>query len=507
MDSATINPVSARKIAYNTIAQVAGKFIGFFISSFFLIILAGTLGTIGMGYYNTVTTFVAFFVNLADLGINIVMMREIAQNMERKEEITGEFLGFRILYSLAIMALAPLIGMLIPQYSTLVVHGILIAALAQFILLINQTFVSVLQVSLQLDRAVFAEIVNRAVTFGLVLVAARMTATVTDFFYAVLWITVIAALVNAVISFFFARKKWLVRPRFTPTRWKQILWLVAPMGLFSFLGMVHFKSDTLILSLLKPAYDVGIYGYAYKMAEIMFSIPMMFIGIVFPRMSALYKEDKKEFLVFNQKIFNVLLFVTLPFIMGIYLLAPYLTTLLSRQSVQDGLIAGQVLQILTIAMLAWFFGALYQHILLAGTSYTGLIRNLSIAVVLNLILNFIFIPLYSYFAAGTITVVTEFIMLILTAWYVTKTTGFKPKLEGFAPIVVATLGMGAIVIGLERLFHMPVVQFATAQRIWQLLFLFAVGALGAASYAAILALWGNNSPLFNFVGALRKKHA
>lgn len=165
--------MNARKIAYNTVAQVVGKFIGFFISSFFLIILASALGTEGMGYYTTVTAFVAFFVNLADLGINMVMMREVAQNPHERERITGDFLGFRLLYSLAIMALAPLVAWLFPQYSSLVIFGVLIAALAQFLLLINQTFVSVLQVSLRLDRAVSAEVVNRLLTLLLVVIGAR----------------------------------------------------------------------------------------------------------------------------------------------------------------------------------------------------------------------------------------------------------------------------------------------------------------------------------------------
>jgi O-antigen/teichoic acid export membrane protein len=49
--------MSARKIAYNTVAQVSGKIFGFAISSFFLIILASRLGTDGMGIYTTVTAF------------------------------------------------------------------------------------------------------------------------------------------------------------------------------------------------------------------------------------------------------------------------------------------------------------------------------------------------------------------------------------------------------------------------------------------------------------------
>ncbi len=498
--------MSARKIAYNTIAQVGGKFIGFFISSFFLIILASALGTEGMGYYTTVTAFVAFFVNLADLGINMVMMREVAQNPDQRERITGSFLGFRLVFSVLVMALAPVVALLVPQYNTLVVFGVVIAALAQFLLLINQTFVSVLQVSLRLDRAVLAEVVNRLLTLLFVVIGAHYYATnVAFFFYYVLWVTVGAAGANMAISYFFARKEWSFRPSYHTSEWRKILLLVAPMGLFSFLSMVHFKSDTIILSLLKPAYDVGIYGYAYKISEIMFSIPMMFIGIVFPTMSVLIKGNRAEFQEFCQKIFSVLLFISIPFIAAVYLLAPYLTTLLSRQSVTDGLIAGRVLQVLSLAMIAWFFGALFQHILLADTEYKGLTRNVALAAAINIGLNFIFIPRYSYFAASTVTVITEAIMLLLTVFYVRKQTGFMPRFQSLFPISLAAIGMyGAVALCLHGLFS-DVTSFASAPRITQMGGLFVLSLVGVVVYIGLLSLWGKSSPVHTFLQMLRKR--
>jgi O-antigen/teichoic acid export membrane protein len=442
---------------------------------------------------------------LRHLGINIIMMREIAQNPDDREKITSDFLGFRIIYCALIMALAPIVAAFIPQYSTIIIFGVAIAALAQLILLINQIFVSILQVSLELDRAVFAEVVNRALTLGLVVYGTQIHTTLEGFFYYVLWVTAAAAVVNAIISYWFARRKWRIGITFNWQRMKSIFYLVLPMGVVSFLGMVHFKSDTILLSLYKPEYDVGIYGYAYKIGEIMFSIPMMFIGIVFPRMSALLKQNKAEFLGFNQKIFEVLMVGTLPFIGGVYVLAPYLTTILSRQSVTDGVIAGGVLRILCFAMVAWFFNAHFQHILLAGQSYKGLIRNSIIVVTINVILNMLFIPLYSYHAAATITVTTELIMLVLTAVYVAGTTGFVPKLKGFVPVAIGTAGMVTFIHwGLTNTGLSPVT-FAATSLTGQLLILTTMGLVGVVIYGLILLLWGKSSPIHGMAHLLRKK--
>lgn len=482
-----------RAVAVNTMTQVAGKLIGFFISSFFLIILAGELGTNGLGVYTTVIAFVAFFVNLSDLGINLVMMREIAQNPERREEITAEFLGFRSIYALAILALAPLIASFIPQYHTLIRQGIAVAALTQFILMINQTFVSVLQVGLRLERAVIGEIANRLLTLTLAIVGAQYLTRANEFYYYILWVTALAALVNAAIGFYFANQLWKIRLKLALTRLGPILKLVLPMGIFGFLSMMHLKADTVMISLLKTDYDVGIYGYAYKIAEILFSLPLMFVGIVFPQMSALYKLNYSGFLKFTQRAFRVLLVTAFPFMVGSYLLAPYLTTLLSRQSLTDGLIAGQVLQILSLTLGFWFFGSLFQHVLLSATKYRGLIVYTALAVAVNLVLNALLIPRYSYFAAAAVTVISGLIMMTMTGFYAWRLTGFKPKLDDLGRVLFASLIMGGGILITQKLVGFPLAEFSQASRLIQLTYLLTLTTLGGIVYLASLYLAGGRA--------------
>lgn len=497
--------MSARKIAYNTIAQIAGKFLGFFISSFSLVIITEHLGTIGMGYYTTVTAFVGFFLILAELGFNTVMVREIAQNWEDRVRLTGEFLGLRIVFSLVVLGLAIPAALLFPQYRGLVAAGVGIAALTQFLLLANQIFVSVLQLNLQMDKAVISETINRLVTLGLYIVASRYIDDGTTFFFAVLWITAFAAAINLFVSYLFTLKLWPIRPVISLSRWRELMVLVIPMTVFSFLGVIHFKADTVILSLVKTPYEVGVYGYAYKIVEVMFTIPLMFLGVVFPRLSMLVVDDEAGFHALGQKTFEALLLSTVPFIIGIYLLAPYLTTMLSRQSLGDGLAASRALQVLCIAMFGWFFGALFQHVLLATKHYTGLIRNLTIIVIANLAINLVFIPRYGFMAAATTTAITECSMLILSIVYARQALNFRPKLRGGFTVIVATIVMTLAVYG--GMQWLPSVEtFATAPRLAQLAQLAGFAVIGAAAYILTLMLWGKKSPLWSTIKLLRPNH-
>ena len=48
------------------------------------------------------------------------------------------------------------------------------------------------------------------------------------------------------------------------------------------LGIVHFRIDTVLLSILKPLADVGVYSVAYRFIEQVLYIPSFFVAASFP---------------------------------------------------------------------------------------------------------------------------------------------------------------------------------------------------------------------------------
>lgn len=490
----------AKKVAYNTFIQIFGKVLGFFVSGFLLVLIAERLGTYGMGLYGTIVAFVGFFVTLADLGANLVMVREISQNESHRERITGEFLGFRLTFSLAIMILAPIIAAFIPQYPVIITHGVIIVMVAQFLLLINQMFIGMLQTQLQLDKAVLAEIVNRLINLGIIIWAIQVGYRGDAFFYLVLWATLIGSLINTFITYYFARKLWPVTAHINLKAWQKTLASIAPIGVFTFLGVIHFKADTLLLSFLKSPIDVGIYNYAYKISEIIFTFPVMFVGAVFPKLSQLLTQNKKRFSQLAQVTFDALVIGTVPFLSLIFLLAPFFTVLVARGSYADGLLAGTSLRVLTIALAAWFIGTLFTHILIMANDYKGLIRNLAIAVSLNLVLNLILIPRYSYYGAAAVTGISEIILIVLTWLYMKKSVGFAPRLRYSGPIILSTVFMYLAVSWVLAQNYLPLAVFADASRFVQMVWLLVLGGIGAVVYCACLWLLSGRSLVTDLKG-------
>ncbi|HSX41755.1 MAG TPA: flippase [Candidatus Saccharimonadales bacterium] len=494
-----------RRIALSSAVQITGKFLAYAVSTVLLIVLSTHLGTSGIGQYTTITTFVSFFVTIADFGLSAVLVREIAQNPDRKETLTAQFMGLRVAYSLLILALAPLASSLIPQYRGLITEGVVIAALAQFILLVNQIFVSVLQTRLRLDKATYADITNRLVTLVFTVVAASFFHTVGGFLIAALWATTIGSLVNTGLCYAWAKKHWRIRLSLAYQEWPAVFLVILPLGIFNTIGQIYFKVDTIILSLLKSSHDVGIYGYAYNIFAVIFTIPTLFIGVVLPKFSQLWKEDREGLVVFAQKVFSVVSLIIFPLTAIIFVLAPFLTVILARQSPADGIIAGRVLIILCASLIPYAFQDFFQAILFVSNSQVGLIKNLVVASIVNLGLNFLLIPRYGYMAAATVTLISEIIMLYLTVRLSKRVIQLRLRFNNYGAILTATVAAAVLLKVGMVLTGLGIDHFASLPLWRQVVTAGSLGLIGVLIYVGILLLPGKRSPLRELVESIQSR--
>ena len=63
--------------------------------------------------------------------------------------------------------------------------------------------------------------------------------------------------------------------------------------------------------------------------------------------------------------------------------------------------------------------------------------TLGVAAIINVTLNLIFIPRFSYMAAAYTSVITEFVVVVLTAYMAAKKLNYKPAMENFPGILSA----------------------------------------------------------------------
>ncbi len=418
-----------KKVANNTISQVVGRIISTIFSIISVNLLTRYLGVEGYGRYTVIFAYVGFWTVLTDFGILTILNRELAQNETEKEKILNNIWTFRIILSVVVILVAILISQFL-NYDATVKNGIIIISVAFFLQTLNMTFISFFQNQFQIYKGVIADLAGKALTLILLVLAVSLKAN----FNLLLTSYILGNLINIYLSYLFANALIRVRLAYNITIWKKILIESVPIGLMGVFGYCYFKSDILILSLMKGSYDVGIYGPTYKIFEILITVPSFLVGASFPVISFLYKTDRDRCQKVIQKIFSILLFVSIPLgISGIILAKPILIFLsgggefiASNIFYQNWAFSGiTALQLLFIGLIISYGNAIISTTVIIAGEQRKLVAPTILYAVFNIGFNLIFISNFSYIATSVSTSLTELLIFIVGYSVFKKTTGFK----------------------------------------------------------------------------------
>lgn len=467
-----------RKIASNTLVSYAGRVV----SSVFALLTIGfmtrSLGQEGFGQYTIVIAYASLFVILADLGLQSLMTREISRATEGLAEITSNFFTLRLLSS-ALFLFAGFGAVFLFPYAPEVKIGIGIGAVGFFFLSINQLLLGIFQKHLAMHMAAVAEIAGRA---------AQLLLAYLIYVYAgggaqnlLLFLFLIAMSTASAIMFFlyflFARSYVKVGLRFDFSYWIEILKNAWPIALSIVLTLIYFKIDAIFLSFMKSAADVGIYGAAYRVLEGLIFFPAMFAGIIMPMLSRDAVNDHAHFKEVFVKSMRAIAIFAVPLTAGGILVSHSIANLIGGK---EFLISGAPLQPLFIATGLIFFGNLLGRAIIALDLQKKAMFAYLFGVVLNVALNFIFIPKYSYMGAAWTTVATEFLIVAFLFWLVWDKTRVSFDTRGILKAAFA-----AAVMSVALYFFVSPISSPLA--FWKL---GAVTLLGAGVYFGTLYLMG-----------------
>jgi len=438
-----------RKVAYNTAIQAVGKVLYLACSLAIVILITRYLGVAGYGNYNTVIAYLGFFTVLADLGLWMVMVREISQKPGQKEKIVGNVFGLRIITAVTALVLANAVSLFL-NYPTEVKIGILIFSIGIFFMLLNQVLLGVFQIWLRADKAAIAEVAGRVLTLILVIWLIRRQAD----FYDVVAAASAGFLINFFLNFIFANKYLKIIPQFSWPLWKKILRAAIPLAIIGILTTIYYKIDTVLLSLLplgkviipqlshySNSEAVGIYGVSYRVLDIVLVLPTLFVGLVYPIISQNISSNFKKTQAAFQRSFDFLVIAGVIFTAVTFFLAPQIIDVIGGSEFGQSIV---ILQILSIAFLPFFAGNLTGIVMTAAHKQKYLILPYLIFAILNIAANAIFIPYYSFLAAAIVTTCGHFVVCFIPYYLVWRHTKLIPSLK----IVPKVLAAGAAIGGL-----------------------------------------------------------
>ncbi len=107
-----------------------------------------------------------------------------------------------------------------------------------------------------------------------------------------------------------------------------------------------------------------------------------------------------------------------------------------------------VMRLLIFALGCIFFGHYFNMLLVVGNAQKHLMKSLLVAAACNLLLNSVLIPRYSYTGAAVTSVLTEMLVVILTAALTSKYVRYSPSLKGSGKVLLSGGAMAGALLWL-----------------------------------------------------------
>lgn len=431
-------------VAKNTFIQIAGKFVSTLLGLAVIAIVTRSIGPDGYGHYTTVITFLSFFGVIADFGLTLITAQMISQPDADESRIVSSIFTFRLVTALVLFALAP-VAAYFTDYPATIKLGIALTSWSFFFVSLQQTLVGIFQKHLVMGYPVVAENIGRVALFAGTVYAAWSGSNLLWFLGAV----VIGNIFNFIATFIFVRRFIALRLAWDTHIIRDMIIRATPIAISIIFNLVYLKADTLILSFQRPIAEVGFYGVAYRVIDILMMIPVMMMGVILPIATAAWVAgDHERISRILQKTFDAFLIFALPILLGGLLVAEPLMILVGGK---DFAPSAAPLRILLGAFFAATFSTFFGHAIVALQKQRNVIWVYGVDAVLSLIAYLIFIPRFGMTGAGWSTFGSELFAAVILGIIVLQTTRTRLSARVVPAVLVGCIVMLLVVVTLESL--------------------------------------------------------
>lgn len=397
--------------------------------------ISKVLGVDNIGKYNFASSIVSYFVLIAGLGITTYAIREGTKYRESISDINifvNEIFSINIISSLLAYILLVIclisINKLFDYKELIVILSIQIAFQTIGVEWLYSIYEDYLYITI---RSFIFQLVSLILMFVLVCDSNSVN------LYAL--ITVIASVGSNVMNFVHSKK--YSRIKFTcRINWRTHLKPILILFAMSLTVTLYVNSDTTILGLIKGDNSVGIYSISTKIYTVIKRVLSSILVVSIPRLSLYWGMGKQsDFISTAKDIYQTLLTILMPVILGIILLRKEIILIISTENYLQ---AATSLILLSFALFfcmgAWFWG---QCILIPCKQENIVFKATIVSAIVNIILNIILIPIWAENAAAFTTIVAEGIAFFWCRHYRKKELEIR-----FSSQILEKIIIGCIVV-------------------------------------------------------------
>ncbi len=412
------------------------------------------LGPGPFGEYSSAYAFVGTFILFTDFGLSQLMVQDGSRDPEVLPLALGNTLIFRIFMSF-LMYIAMLLLMHPAGYNLDIRQMVVILGIGSALNALDASVYNYYQAKQLMYIAAgyqfFSTFLIGALTI-LVLVFKGNVVTITKAHLATF------AFISLLLYLAVRRD---MRLRVDLRRLPRMLKRGLGFGISYIFYNIYFQIDSVMLSIMRTPFEVGIYSAAYRLISILLFIPGILTSVLYPVLYQLGVTSQEKHRETIEKIFKVLSAVGIPGSVLLFVLAhPLLNWLYARRFPQS---------IPVMMILSWFFAMeclSYSLGDILTTTNRQWIRTWiqGLAALGNVLLNLVWIPRYGIYGSSWATIATELFVFGAYYWIVRRQV-YRVRIWRQLPVVTgAALVMGVVAFGLRRMH--PVVAAAVAGAVY-----------------------------------------
>jgi O-antigen/teichoic acid export membrane protein len=404
--------MAKNRIIRNTLALFAGTAVGNVFSFLLMVVIARALGDVGVGQYSFLFAFGYLILILCNPGLGYLIIKDVPANKGITSQYGNNILSMKAI--LAVVSAAAAVSLLIfIKDDTLIIRSFMVVALIYMINCAMSVFPNILRANERMDLTALIDAIERAVALLAGVVLLYITRSLLFLVLALL----ISNLVKQMLYFMFSRRYFVPRFGIDFQLWKRLFVRSLPFALSISFLYIYYRIDTVMLSLMVGDQVTGWYNAAYRLVDVFNYIPFLIVAAILPPMARSSKKDNELLAdIFNRSV-RYLILLAIPIGVGTFILAPRIVLVVYGEGFASAAIALKILIWAEVIVFVNYLGGHLLNIIDRQKIYTKII---GITVGLNIVLNFILIPKYTYIGAGVATLLSEVLIFVLMYHFVGK---------------------------------------------------------------------------------------
>lgn len=430
--------VTGRALARGVLTVSGARILGLVVTLVQVKLTVTYLGPTAYGLLVTATMFVNSFGAWTDMGMGGVVVRRVSGRQQSLQHTVGLSMAVTVLVMAPLFVATNVTAYVLYRDQPVVLLG---AALLSCGLLASSwlaCYNPIAQVTGRFGHFAAADLVGRLLSISLIVVAVNVEAGMAAFFIAQLFVPV--------GQMFAMMRLGRLVGRFRPVwNWREMWALIRetlPLTYIGAVGVLYFNIDGVMLSQLSSPEMVGAYGLAYKIAANFTIVSASLAAVMAGRLAADAALSHAAFRRTVHEALRFVLLVAVPLSTLVGPLAPELVRFIGSEEMVP--VASHPLTLVAIGVAVGMVSAVVSGALISDYQQRTLTILNTVNLLINIGLNFAFIPRYGASGAALSLVITESVGLIVCLVLMARRYGSLvpwATLARFVPAILLALGV------------------------------------------------------------------